>query len=288
MPKIMYPAQRPRRRWLRWSLAYAAGVLGLMVIGLVVETEVSPGPRQPATFTASVPTPPWASSAAPAAKIRPSGRPRPTTPIGPPPLSGPLTLATGRETVNGVEVGFPQSTVGAVSAAADATGEVFSTLDPDRAAAVMRMTAAPSYANAPQQAAQGAASDRRTLGIPATGPVPPGYSLLVQPVMYQARDVTASSVTVLLLCDLTTTQPGQGTQTEVGVFPVQVTWTDSDWKIASFGTGSDTGLAAEPFSPQAAALGWQELLPQETTAYVSELPDRPAPVHKQRSERDSR
>jgi hypothetical protein len=135
-------------------------------------------------------------------------------------------------------------------------------LDPDRAAAVMRLTAAQSYASAPQQAAQGAENDRSALGLSPGGEVPSGYSLLTQPVMYQAKNLTANSATVLLLCDMTTTQPGQGTQTRIGVFPVQVAWTDSDWKITSFGTSSDAGLAAEPFSPQAAALGWQELLPE--------------------------
>jgi hypothetical protein len=128
----------------------------------------------------------------------------------------------------------------------------------------MRLTADPSYADAPQQAARGATSDRQALGIPPTGPVPAGYSLLVQPVEYQVRDVTADHATVLLLCDFTSTQPGTGTQTRVAVFPVRMRWAHGDWKVASFGTDSDASLAAEPFSAQAAALGWQELLPQET------------------------
>ena len=167
---------------------------------------------------------------------------------------------------NGVYLGFPHSAAGAVSAADDLVGEVFSTLDPDRAASVMRLTAAPSYPSAPQEAAEGVVSDRQALGIPATGPVPSGYSLLVQPAEYQARNVTADGATVLLLCDFTTTRPGTGTQTRIAVFPVQMRWAESDWKVASFGDGSDTSLAAEPFSSQAAQLGWQELLPQETAS----------------------
>jgi hypothetical protein len=187
-------------------------------------------------------------------------------------LDSPLQVIQGSELINGVYLGFPHSTAGAVSAADDVVSEVFSTLDPDRAAAVMRLTADPWYADAAQQAAQGAASDRQALGIPATGPVPAGYSLLVQPVEYQVRDVTADDVTVLLLCDFTSTQPGTGTQTRVAVFPVQMQWAQSDWKVASFGTSADASLAAEPFSPQAASLGWQQLLPQETTNVSDELP----------------
>ncbi len=83
---------------------------------------------------------------------------------------------------------------------------------------------------------------------------------------YQARDVTADAATVLLLCDFTSTQPGTGTQTRVAVFPVRVRWARGDWRVKSFGTGSDASLAAEPFSAQAASLGWQELLPQETAS----------------------
>jgi hypothetical protein len=201
----VYPGYRPRRRWLRWILVYCGAVLALAVIGLVIEAAMSHGPRQPQTFSPVVPTPPWASSARPA--VTSTHPPKPSASPSPP-LDGPLEVVQGRELVNGVYLGFPHSTAGAVSAADDVVSEVFSTLDPDRAAAVMRLTAGPSYGDAPQQAAQGAASDRRALGIPATGPVPAGYSLLVQPVEYQARDVTADHATVLLLCDFTSTQPG--------------------------------------------------------------------------------
>ena len=55
-------------------------------------------------------------------------------------------MIQGRELINGVYLGFPHSTAGAVSAADDVVSEVFSTLDPDRAAAVMRLTADPWYA----------------------------------------------------------------------------------------------------------------------------------------------
>jgi hypothetical protein len=252
----MYPGNRPRRRWLRWLLIYFAGVAALLTAGLVIEAAVTPGPTGPQAFDPVVPALPPASGSPAAPKPAP-------TASSAAPLSGPVTVATGSELVNGVELRFPHSTVGAVSAAADTAGEVFSTLDPDRAAAVMRLTADPSYPGAPGQAAAGAASDRQSLGIPASGPVPVGYSLVVQPVEYQVRDVTADSATVLLLCDFTTTQPGTGTQSRVGVFPFRMHWADADWKVADPGGASYVNLAAEPFSPRAAALGWQELLPEE-------------------------
>jgi hypothetical protein len=257
----MYPSYRPRRRWLRRFLTYCGAVLALAVIGLVIEAAISPNPKQPQTFNPVVPTLPSTSTTLPTST--PSTQPRSTSTQGAS-LAGPIELVQGRELVNGVYLGFPHSTAGAVSAADDVVSEVFSTLDPDRAAAVMRMTAGPWYTDAPQQAASGAESDRQALGIAATGPAPTGYSLLVQPVEYQVRDVSSNDVTVLLLCDFTTTQPGTGTQTQIAVFPVREQWAQGDWKVAAFGTSSDANLAAEPFSPQAASLGWQQLLPQET------------------------
>jgi hypothetical protein len=126
----------------------------------------------------------------------------------------------------------------------------------------MRLVAGQSYTGAAQQAAQGAVSDRRFLGLPAAGTVPAGYSVVVQPQEYQARSVSAGSVLVLLLCDFTTSRPGAGTQTRTGVFPFPVHWADADWKVTDPGSASYLSLAAEPFSAQAASLGWQELLPQ--------------------------
>jgi hypothetical protein len=247
----MYHGNRTRR-WLRWGLAYVIGVLALAVIGLVIEAAVSPGPEKPQSLPpTSLPTPPWVTTA-PAAPPSASSSPA---------LTGPLQVVQGRELINGVYLGFPHSTAGAVSAADAVITEVGSTLDPDRAAAVMRMTADPSYTDAPEQAAEGAVNDRKDLGLPTGGPVPDGASLQIEPVEYQVRGVTANEASVLLLCDFISTVPGQGTQTQIGVLPVQMHWSEDDWKVLSVGSGSYLNLAADPDSPQAASLGWQELQP---------------------------
>src|SRR5580700_8470042 len=164
----MHGSYRPRRRWLRWFLVWAGGTLAVAVIGLVIEAAVSPGAGQPQNPGSGFPVSPPPPSAAGAR----SGPAPGAAGSGSPALSGPLQVVQGRELVNGVYLGFPHSTAGAVSAADYVVGEVFSTLDPGRAAAVMRLTAAPSYASAPQQAAQGVISDREDLGITASGPVP--------------------------------------------------------------------------------------------------------------------
>jgi hypothetical protein len=242
------------RRWLRWGLAYVVGVLALAVIGLVIEAALGSGPKTPQGLPpASLPTPPWVTSG----PVPPSPGPSSSVPA----LTGPVQVVQGQQLINGVYLGFPHSTVGAVSAADEFLTAIGSTLDPDRAAAVMRMAAGPSYTNAPQQAAEGVVNDREDLGLPAGGPVPAGASFQIEPVEYQVRDVTPDQVTVLLLCDFISTVPGQGTQTRTGVFPVRVGWAEGDWKILP-GTSTDySDLDAEPDSPQAASFGWQNLEP---------------------------
>lgn len=239
------------RRWFRLGLLYVAGVLVLMVIGLVVEVAISPRHAPQPLPPTKVPVPPWAVTATP------SPSPTNSSQVS---LTGPLKVVQGRQFINGVYLGFPHSTTGAVSAADEFLTLIASTLDPDRAAAVMRMVADPGYLSGPQQAAEGAANDRRDLGVPASGPLPQVLSLQTEPVEYQFRDVTADRVTVLLLCDFVATVPGQGTQTRVGVFPLQMHWASGDWKILPPVTTDYSSLSAEPGSPQAAASGWQPLL----------------------------
>ena len=237
------------RRWLRWGLAYAAGVLALAVIGLVIEAALGSGPNTPQSLPpTSLPTPPWVTSAPSSASASPA-------------LTSPVQVVPGRQLINGVYLGFPHSTAGAVSAADAVVTEVGSTLDPDRAAAVMRMTADPSFKNAPEQAAEGAVNDRKDLGLPSGEPLPSGASVQIEPVDYQVRDVSADLVTVLLLCDFISSVPGQGTQMQIGVFPVRMHWAEDDWKVLSVGGDNYSSLVADPGSPQAASLGWQALVP---------------------------
>jgi hypothetical protein len=245
----MYRTSRVRRR-LRWIAAYLAGVCVLAVIGLVIEAGLASKDGKPQAIPpAALPTAQWeALSPTHGAMASPS-----------PAFTGPVQVIAGSQAVNGVWLGFPHSTIGAISAAAALASEAGSTLDPDRAAAVMRMTADPSYADGPQQAASGAVSDRTALGLPASGPVPEGYGLDLSPQEYQVRDVSADRVTVLLLADIIATTPGQGTTTKVGVFPVALHWAQGDWKVLPTPATGYSGLIAEPGSAQAASLGWQEL-----------------------------
>ena len=238
----------------RWPLlAVAGGVVLLLWVaaGLVIETAVAGHGHRPghAGVPAAVPPPGSVTG------LGRSGSPAPGQ-------LPPLRLVRGSRVVNDVPLGYPRSTIGAVSAAAAYMTQIASTLDPDRAAAVFRLTADPSYPSAPQQGAQGVISEREQLGLPASGPVPAGTSLVFDPAEYQVRDISADRVTVLLLADYVITLPAQGTQTRVGVYPLVMHWAGGDWKILAPQAGTDySGLSAPPGSAQAASAGWQRLAP---------------------------
>lgn len=255
----MHPDNRGNRarRFWRWFLVWFFATAAVLVIGLVVEQAVSPSPADHWGEPPSTPIPHAAPATRTAAPVKPAATPAASAPA----LTGPLQVVQGRQLINGVYLGYPHSTVGAVSAADEFLSSLESTLDPDRAAAVMRLAAGPSYANGPQQAAAGITGARKDLGLPVSGPVPQGASIETEPMEYQVRDVTPDGAMVLLLCDVVTTMPNQGTQTKAGVIPVPMEWAQGDWKIRSHPSGDYDSLYADPDSPQAASLGWQQLEP---------------------------
>ncbi len=244
----MYSRHPDRRRPARLAVALAAGLLILVALGLVIEVAAGPKPKPNLSPPTPVPVPGASSGSA-------SASPSPT-----PALSGPLQVVQGRDLINGVYLGYPHSPRGAVSAADEFMTQLGSTLDPDRAAAVLRLTADPSYPSGPQDFARGTISERTDLGLPASGQIPATASVVLDPAAYQVRDVTAGQVTVLLLADDVITLPGQGTQTRIGIYPLRMHWAEGDWKILRPDTAvTYSFLSAEPGSAQAAADGWQEL-----------------------------
>jgi hypothetical protein len=243
-----------RRRWLRWALAWCLAVSAFFVIALGLSSR---GARPQALPPTTLPVPPWDSPSATA--VPPPAQPAAREPASPA-LTGPVPVIPGTQVVNGVSLGWPHTTAGAVSAADELAAQVLSTLDPGRAAVVMRLAADPSYPGGPQQAARGIEDERRLLGLPATGPVPPGYSFTVSPQGYQLPNATANQATVLLLCDFTSATPGQAAVTMTGVFPVAVHWAQGDWKALPTPGGDYSGLVAQPGTAQAASLGWQLLI----------------------------
>ncbi|MEV6986483.1 hypothetical protein AB0M95_35215 [Sphaerisporangium sp. NPDC051017] len=172
----------------------------------------------------------------------------------------PLQLLPGTRLVHDVSVGYPHSTLGAVSAAVQYWGQIASTLDPARAAQIGTVIADPAWTTAAVELSKGPINTRKRLGLPTSGPAPDGASVLLTPMAYQIQQITADSVTVLLLGYYQITLPGQEPENRIGVFPLQMHWAAGDWKMPVPTLSADySGLEAMPGSDVAAAMGWLPL-----------------------------
>lgn len=172
------------------------------------------------------------------------------------PSLGPIRLVRGSLLTNGLYTEFPHSTVGAISAADEYITALGSTLDPDRSATVARLAADPAYISSQTDAATGTRNTRTSLGLPATGAIPQGYSVEVDPVAYQLKSESADDAEVLLLSYFTTATTSQGIVAHTAVFPMVMHWADGDWKFMPMDTADYTALAVQPGSAQAASDGW--------------------------------
>jgi hypothetical protein len=238
------------RRWLLGVAAFVAAGLVFAAAGLVVNAWLGPGQKPQAFPPTALPVPPWDISPPPSPSPRLSASAA---------LASPVRVVPGAEEADGVSVGYPRTLIGAVSAAVAFTPAILSTLDPARAAEVMRMVADPSFPQGPAQVAEGVTGIRESLGLAASGPVPHGVSWVVSPVECQVRDIGTDRVTVLLLVDLISTVPGAGTVTRVSVFAVAVHWAAGNWKVLPTPAADYSRLTAVPGSRQAASLGWLQL-----------------------------
>ena len=209
---------------------------------------------------AAAPRPSGTSSAAPtpAAPVEdPDGV---TATTGTDATAGPQ-LPTGHRVVDGVRVDYPHTVAGAVAAAVEYGTQVGSTLDLDRAAVVAAAVADDSFGDAGAHFVQGRVNDRAHLGLPSTGPVPAGASILLGPIAYQVRDVRPAHVTVLLLAYLTATSPARGIESFYAVFPYELAWFGGDWKASKQPAAAPdySGLRRAPGTADATAAGWIDL-----------------------------
>jgi hypothetical protein len=189
--------------------------------------------------------------------------PSPTTSSSPVPVpSGEVALIQGARLADGIEVGYPHTTVGAISAAVEYIDAVASTLEPDYAASVMQLAGDPANAALQRNLAESTVELRASLQLPTSGPLDPPTAFLTTAQMYQLRDVSADRILVLLLTSCTFINARGGTARTTGVFPVRMHWTDGDWKLATVGGGGQdySGLTATPSSQTAANKGWESLI----------------------------
>lgn len=177
--------------------------------------------------------------------------------------SGPISLVHGARVAVGIEVGFPHTPVGAVSAASEYVDAAASTLDPDYAASVMRVAGDPGNTALPASLATSIVKLRGDLQLRTDGPLDPPVTFQTTAQMYQLRNVAADDVLVLLLTDSTFINAHGGTAQTTGVFPMRMRWIAGDWKVGAIGrTGQDySALAAGPDTQAAVKLGWLALIP---------------------------
>jgi hypothetical protein len=237
----MHPSQLWPVLWRRWLVPSGAAAAAVVVVLVVVVV----GPS---------------STSEPAMQAAPKG---------------PVTLVSGARMVDDVQLGFPHTTVGAISAAADLVSEVFSTLNQNQSVAAIRLLADSSYRTAPNLAVQVVQSWRKAVGLAATGRVPTGWTLSFTAAEYQVRHVTADKVMVVLLCEASFIKPGPNDFVLNGVLPFLMHWEHGDWKDAGDTGTQYNSLMANPDSSRAAKFGWKPL------QFVPAVPSRtgePAPV----------
>jgi hypothetical protein len=168
----------------------------------------------------------------------------------------PLKLVPGGQRISGVQVGFPHTRAGAVSAAVEYWSQVASTLDPDRAATLGRLITDDSWTAAAAVFASGATDARRALSLPTTGDTVEGASITVESEAYQLRDVSADRITVLLLGYVTTVSPSEGDRTQIEVHSADMHWSGQDWKIERAPDTDYSELTEQPGTAAAVAAGW--------------------------------
>lgn len=192
----------------------------------------------------------------------PGARPNPTTDRSPAP-SGAVALIQGARVADGIEIGYPHTAVGAISAAVGYLDAVASTLDPDYAASLMRTAGDPADPSLPTDLAKSAVLLRGDLQLPSTGPLPAPIAFRTVAEMYQLRDVSTDNVLVLLLTSATFTNAQGDSASTVGVFPVRMHWTSGDWRLSSIGgtVQNYSALAAPPGTSAAVGHGWLPLIP---------------------------
>lgn len=186
--------------------------------------------------------------------------PNPSTSPVPVP-SGAITLVQGARLADGIQIGYPHTAVGAVSAAVEYLDAVASTLDPDYAASVVRVAATPAASALPAALAQSTVTLRSDLQLPTSGPLASAVSFETTAEMYQLHGATSASALVLLLTSSTFVNARGGIAQTTGVFPVQMEWVGGDWKLAAIGGSQNySSLDATPDTQAAVDRGWLGLV----------------------------
>lgn len=162
--------------------------------------------------------------------------------------------------VDGVPVGYPRTTAGAI-AAAYGYSRIASGLDIDATLRVIEAMADPrvGWFDAERAALmEGLAAQRLGLGLPAVGS-PAAGSFTITPAGYQRRnDVTAPADFRVLTLNVVSATAADGTRTSGSVVLDWNLWWDGErWRVVAPYDGNDhDALAVAPLTAEARAAGW--------------------------------
>ncbi|WP_225844928.1 hypothetical protein [Streptomyces sp. HPF1205] len=185
---------------------------------------------------------------------------RTTTPttIPPAPSTGVTVLPKPRRVVHGVPMGYPHTTLGAVSSAAHYY-EALDLLDPAAAQQQAEVIAEPGFATAMGlQAKAGAERLRTAFGLPPDGTSDNADYFAQQARAFRIVTESPDRVALWLLMDDSTSDKGLP-DSRTGVVGAVMVWAGGDWRMAVLQQMGTAPRAAEPGSAQAAREGWQAL-----------------------------
>ena len=240
--------QERRRRQARRRIGYLVGTLAVIAVGVVVTAVVlRQPPNQPARHDAAATVSPAPASASA----------RPTPAFSAP--AGPLLLPRPARTTNGVGVGYPYTTAGAIAAAAHYTEEAV-TLDEARGAKVAATVAAPSYRTASTDERASVRALRSSLGLSEGGRTDGAYATL-QAQAYQLRTTSAEGATVWILGLASAAGPSTSgaNRTVPQATVVPLTWVGGDWRLRQTNARVPDAAVVQPGTTEAYAKGWHDL-----------------------------
>jgi hypothetical protein len=241
-----------RRRTARNRLVLAAVAAAAVVAGGVTAATVGFGSGESSKDSASHSTP----------DATPSSTGTATSSTGTSGVPGVTVLPKPRRVVGGVPVGYPHTTLGAVSAAAHYT-DIADVFSPAVAEQQAKVFAEPGYTRLISRSALYTAQKTRMgLGLPVNGESDTGTYSVNQTRAYQTGQATADRVLVWLLVHISQSVHGVSTTVDQ-VDGAIVVWKGGDWKLSVdtvvYGMPKAHPPVATPDSADAVSKGWRAI-----------------------------
>lgn len=165
------------------------------------------------------------------------------------------------ETVkNGVPVGYPHTTKGAVAAAA----RYLQSMNPLASPKKLDKYVETSYVKRDQEKGKKeyrnmGRETRKTLDAPQKGPVPESFIATIDPKSYIVYPRSGGQVEVWILAKMDRARSGKPAETDTDAWPSIMEWSDGDWK-ETMKYASEKPKVAEPNTTKAAEAGWKQLV----------------------------